>query len=194
MVALTRNIDPDTLAALGQPVINPVIMVYLDWPAVPVYAHSNRGDLSWNSQTWTGVGGFGQLQMPEEDFGLASSPAEIRLIGLPDEIDQYLDDPIRNREAVIYFGLVSERAGNVLIGEPFSIFAGYMDAMRETVEVSDGVMRRDLILTLANGPSQRAASNAFHTYEDQTRRFPTDTAGRFVINAEAERDKLTWPE
>lgn len=194
MGALKRNIDPATLAALAQPVFYPVIMVYLDWPDAPVYAHSNIGVLSWDGQDWKGVGEFGALQMPEEETGLVSQPAEIRLIGTPDEIDQYLDDPIRNREGVIYFGVVTERAGNVLVGEPFEIFNGYMDAMREEVEVEDGRIRRDVSISLAGGPSQRAFADVFHTYEDQKRRFPGDTAGRLTINAEAERDKLTWPE
>jgi hypothetical protein len=132
--------------------------------------------------------------MPEEDLGLAAQPAEVRLMGAPDELDQYLTDPIRNREAIIYFGVVTERGGNVLIGQPFEMFVGYMDAMRETVTVEDGVMRRDVVLTVANGPSQRSFAEVFHTYEDQSRRFPGDTAGRLTINAEAERDKLTWPE
>jgi hypothetical protein len=192
--ALKRGVDPATLAQLAQPVFNPIILVYLDWPNVPVRAHSNVGPLTWCGHTWHGVGEFGSIRMPEEDLGLAAQPAEVRLMGAPDELDQYLTDPIRNREAIIYFGVVTERGGNVLIGEPFEMFVGYMDAMRETVTVEDGVMRRDVVLTVANGPSQRSFAEVFHTYEDQSRRFPGDTAGRLTINAEAERDKLTWPE
>jgi len=193
--ALKRNIDPTTLAALAQPVINPIILVFLDWPDAPVYAHSNVGPLQWASQTWAGVGEFGELQMPDESLGdMASQPAEVRLLGAPEELDNYLNDPIRNREARIYFGAVTERSGTTLIGEPFEIFVGYMDAMRENTTVDGGVLRRDVILTVANGPSQRSFAEVFHTYEDQKRRFPGDTAGRLTINAEAERDKLTWPE
>lgn len=194
MAALKRDIDPATINALSQPVFYPIVLVYLDWPEGPVYAHSNIGPLSWAGETWLGVGHFGALQMPEEEFGMASQPAEIRLIGAPDEIDQYLDSPIRDRAGIIYYGVVTERCGNVLIGEPFSIYHGYMDAMREIVELDDGRMRRDVAISLANGPSQRSFVEIYHTYEDQIRRFPSDTAGRLTINAEAERDKLTWPE
>jgi hypothetical protein len=90
--------------------------------------------------------------------------------------------------------VVTERGGNVLIGEPCEIFVGYMDALRESVTVEDGVMRRDVVLGVANGLRQPSNSEVFHTFEDQERRFPGDTAGRLTINAEAERDKLTWPE
>jgi hypothetical protein len=192
--ALKRNIDPATLAALAQTPFYPVVFVYLDWPEGPVRVHSNVGTITWDGEDWTGIGNFGALEMPGEESGLISQPAQLRLVGAPDELDQYLDDPIRDRDGEILFGVVTERAGNVLIGEPFSIYIGYMDAMRDTVEAGDGVLRRDLIIDLAGGPSQRSYTDLFHTYEDQIRKHPNDTAGRLVQNAEAERDKMTWPD
>ena len=194
MVALSRNIQAATLQALSKSVIYPIVLVYLDWPDGAVRAHSNAGQLSYDGFQWNGVGEFGSLQMPEEEMGLASQPAELRLIGVPEEIDQYLEDDIRDREGIIYFGAVTERNGNVLVGEPFEIFTGYMDAFRERSQVEDGTLRRDVILQLAPGPSQRAFAEVFHTYEDQIRRFPGDTAGRLTLFAEAEADKFTWPQ
>jgi hypothetical protein len=194
VVALKRNIHPATLAAMARTPIYPVVMVYLDWPTGPVRVHSNVGTITYDGHDWTGVGNFAGLQMPGEETGLISQPAQLRLIGAPDELDQYLDDPIRDRDGEILFGLVTDRAGNTLIGDPFSIFIGYMDAMRETVASEDGTLRRDLLIDVAGGPSQRAFTELYHTYEDQKREFPGDTAGRLVINAEAEREKLTWPE
>jgi hypothetical protein len=194
VVALKRNIHPATLAAMARTPIYPVVMIYLDWPTGPVRVHSNVGTITYDGHDWTGVGNFAGLQMPGEETGLISQPAQLRLIGAPDELDQYLDDPIRDRDGEILFGLVTDRAGNTLIGDPFSIFIGYMDAMRETVASEDGTLRRDLLIDVAGGPSQRAFTELYHTYEDQKREFPGDTAGRLVINAEAEREKLTWPE
>jgi len=192
--ALKRNIDPATLAALGRTPFYLVVFVYIDWPEGRVRVHSNVGTITWDGEDWTGIGNFGALEMPGEESGLISQPAQLRLVGAPDELDQYLDDPIRDRDGEILFGVVTERAGNVLIGEPFSIYIGYMDAMRDTVEAGDGVLRRDLIIDLAGGPSQRSYTDLFHTYEDQIRKHPGDTAGRLVQNAEAERDKMTWPD
>jgi hypothetical protein len=191
---LTRDIDPATLAALAEPIIYPIVMVYLDWPGGAIRVHSGVGTIQWDGEDWLGVGPFGAVQMPGEESGLISQPAQLRLIGVPDELDAYLDDPIRDEEGEILFALTTERTGNVLIGEPFSIFIGYMDAMRDVVEADDGVLRRDLIISLAGGPSQRAFTDLFHTDEDQKTRFPSDTAGRLVQNAEAEGKKLTWPE
>jgi hypothetical protein len=192
--ALNRNIDPVTIAALSKTPLYPIVLLYLDWPTGPVRVHSNVGTLNWDGHDWTGIGNFGAIQMPGEETGLISQPAQLRLVGAPDELDDYLDDPIRDRDGEVFFGVVTERAGNALIGNPFSIYVGYMDAMRETVEADNGVLRRDLVINLAGGPSQRAYTDLFHTYEDQIAAHPGDTAGRLVQNAEAERDRLTWPE
>lgn len=194
MSVLTRDIDPDTITAFAQPAFYHVVLVWLDWPETAVRVHSGVGDIVWDGRTWTGIGHFGEINIPEEIEGLASQSADLRLIGAPDELDAYLDAPIRNRDAAIYFGATTKPGGNVLIGNPFEVFVGYMDALREVVEISASEMRRDVVLQVANGPSQRSYVETFHTDEDQKRRFPTDTAGRFVIFAEAEATKLTWPE
>jgi len=194
VVALTRGIDPATVAALGKTPIYPIVLLYLDWPSGPLRLHSNVGPLIYDGFTWTGVGAFGGLQIPGEESGLLAQSAQLRLYGVPDDMDAYLDEPIRNRDGEILFGVTTERAGTVLIGAPFSIFIGYMDAMRDVVELDNGTLRRDVVVDLARGPSQRSFTELFHTYEDQLRAHPGDTAGRLFINAEARRDNLKWPE
>jgi hypothetical protein len=120
--------------------------------------------------------------------------AALQLVGAPDEIDDYLDAPIRGRPGEIWFGCVTQRAGNVLVGPPFRPFTGFMDAMRDTITADGGDVTRVVAISVADGPSQRLATTIHHTDEDQRLRFPTDTAGRLVINAEARARDLTWPE
>jgi len=196
VAALSRNLDADTLEAISAVGFFHSILVYIDWPDSPVFVHSGVGDLDWADETWRGIGGFGSITLPEEGFadaGLMSMSGELRLVGAPDLLDAYLSDPVRNRKVRVLFGATTTRAGNVLIGEPFEIFSGYVDAMRDVVEVSDGQARRDLILAVVGGPSQRSYVETYHTAEDQARAFPGDTAGEMVINSEAEGAKLRWP-
>lgn len=171
-MVLRRTIHPDLLAALQGPFFYPVIMVWLDWPENEIRVHSSVGAIPWDGHDWLGVGGFGEVVIPEEAHGMASQPAQLKLVGLPDDLDEQLEAPIRNRDGIIYFGAVTERGGNVLIGDPFPIYEGYMDAMRDIVEGSDGRLTRGVILSLAAGPSQRAFAEIYHTYEDQIRAHP----------------------
>lgn len=191
---VTRAIDTDTLAAITAGNFCPVVMVYLDWPDGAIRVHTGVGTISFGGNDWLGIGQFGRLTSPDETSGLAQSSASMALVGAPDEIDAYLDAPIRNRAGEIWFGVTTERAGNVLIGEPFRVFAGYMDAMRDTIEADGGDIVRVLVLDVVNGPSQRLSASLFHTDEDQRQRHPDDTAGRLVINSEAHAQVLTWPQ
>jgi hypothetical protein len=169
-------------------------MVYLDWPEGEIRVHSNVGTIAFGGHNWTGIGKFGGITAPEEVLGLAQQSATLQLIGAPDEMDDYLDSPIRGRMGEIWFGVVTDRAGNVLIGSPFRAYVGYMDAMRDSIQAEDGGITRVISISLANGPSQRQSVSLFHTDEDQRRSFPDDTAGRLVINSEARLRRLTWPE
>lgn len=191
---MTRDIHPDTVAAIVAGGFAPVVLVYLDWPDGPLYVHSNVGNISFAGQTWGGLGQFGRISTPEELPGLAQSTAVLSLVGAPDEIDNYLDAPIRGRLGEVFFGVVSERMGNQIIGAPWSVFSGYMDAMTDTITADNGDVLRVLSIELANGPSQRLTASLYHTDEDQRRSFPDDTAGRLVINAEDRLRSTIWPE
>jgi hypothetical protein len=193
MSALVRNTDPALLTTISQHLFYPVILVYLDWPGAPVRVHTNVGTISFDGHDWRGVGKFGDLSIPEESLGLAAQAAELRLIGLSDELDAYLDDPIRNQTGRIWFGAVTERGGNVLVAPPVEVFSGYMDAMRDVLATGSGGFDRGVVLTVAQGPSQRSRAEVYHTYEDQIAAYPGDTAGRFSINIEAEVQKIRWP-
>lgn len=189
---LTRGVPAEMMAAISKKVFFPIILVHLDWPDAAVRVHSNVGTLSYEEQTWLGVGGFGAITLPQEARGQASLSAELRLVGLGPELDAYLDDEIRGRLARVLFGAVTERNGSTLVADPVEVFSGYMDALRDVTQGANGVIERGVILTVAQGPSQRSAAAAYHTAEDQARLYPGDTAGRHTINAEARAGNFTW--
>ncbi|WP_353475511.1 hypothetical protein PVT71_18265 [Salipiger sp. H15] len=194
-MAVVRDIDPATLAAISGRAFFPVVLVYLDWPDAPVYAHSNLGLISYGGQSWRGVGDFGKIGLPDEAMGLASSDATVGLMGLGDKLNDYLDDDIRGRDAIIYFGAVTERDGNTLVGAPIPIFVGTMDAKKDTLKrESDNITVRGVSISITPGPSQRSAAGVYHSDEDQKRRFPGDTAGRLILQAYREGSTLRWPQ
>lgn len=176
MVGLV-GIHPDTLAAISAGYFYPVTLVFVDWPGDPVRVHSGLGDIEWAEQTWRGIGGFdGGLILPGDSAGLARETGAMTLGGLPADFVAHLEaDPI-GRTVLVFGGAVTERAGNVLIGNPFESFAG------EVTGVSDSQTqdRRTLSVQIASGPSQRATASTVHSYEDQIRNHPTDTAGRLL--------------
>lgn len=193
-MALTRGIHADTLAAMRQPVFFAGAMVRIDWPSGEVRVHSGVGPMTWAGQVWQGVGAAGSIAVPEEATGLAAQSAMLRLVGVPDDLDDYLDEPVRGRDCWIAAVVTTERAGAVIVGAPIELFAGYVDALRDVTDAGDGTLRRGVMLAAAPGPSQRSAGEIYHTDEDQRRAFPADTAGQLTQNAEARARTLRWPE
>lgn len=195
--SLSRGVPAALLTALQAPVIYPVVLVYLDWPDAPVHLHSSAGEISFQSETFSGVGAFGSVALPDEPVALVARSATLRLLGVGDAIFDYLETPIRNRNGRVYWGALTERGGD-LVGA-FEIFAGYMDARRFVQERRDdgspfGGDMLGVEIDLAVGPSARATASITHSLEDQTRLHPADTAGRHVINAIAALATLRWPE
>lgn len=192
-MALIRNIPTAMAAALASGQFYPVIMVWLDWPGAPVFAHSGVGVISYDAASWQGVGKFGQISLPEEQPSLAATSGSLRLLGLPSEILDRMDDAIRNLGARVLFGCVTTRGGNVLVDTPVEVFSGYMDAMRYSGAKSGLQVTHGIELQVATGPSARAAASVFHSYEDQIAAHGTDTFGRLFINNEAAATALRWP-
>jgi len=192
-MALIRGVSSAMMAELAKPFFYPVIMVELDWPSGIVRAHSNVGTLAFGGD-WLGVGAFGTLELPDESSDFTATRGTVKLIGVPDEIFDHLEEPIRNRPGRVLFGCVTERAGNVLAGDPVEVFSGYMDAIQYKADASGKDVLHGVVLELGTGPSARAFASVTHSYEDQSRKYPTDTGGRLLIAVEAEAEKISWPE
>ena len=131
-MGLSRNLDPQLLSTLSG-TFNPITLVSVDWPTAPVYTHSGIGDISFNGETWLGLGKYGGISIPSEDFSLVNTKATLSVAGnLVDILSELNADP-RNSDVLIYFGVTTEPAGNVLIGEPTLIFSGYVDSVDFTL-------------------------------------------------------------
>lgn len=197
-MAVRRGLTQATIDAISAPYFYITWLVFIDWPSGPIRAHSGTGTISFDGSAWLGVGNFGSITIPEETSGLSSFPAEFSIVGLPDSIQDYLDEDIRNRAVEVFGAIVSEAGGNNVVGTPFEIWSGYMDAMAFSakMENQDGTptLSYGLRLEARGGPTIRSSTEVYHTAEDQESKYPGDTAGRLVINAEAEGSKLTWPE
>jgi hypothetical protein len=195
---LKRGIDTDLMAAISSPVFYPIMLVYIDWPSAPVYVHSGVGNITYDSQTWVGVGNFGEVSIPDEAQGLTPTSANLTLYGVPSDIFGYLEDEIRNRTGRVLWGATTTRAGNVLIGAPVELFSGYIDAdalpVRQVEQDGRIVQVLDYRLTLGSGPGSRSVASIHHSYEDQIGKYPGDTAGRHVQLARSKAIKRTWPE
>jgi hypothetical protein len=157
----------------------PVVMVDVDWPDDPVRVHSGVGTLIWDGHEWMGVGDLGGITLPGEGSNMAQQSATLTIGGGPALIDDYLRADAQGRAVRALYGVVTQRAGTVLIGEPFDVFSGEIDGISDD-QTTDS---RSISLQVTQGPSQRSSGSAVHSYADQDRAFSGDTGGRLASAA-----------
>lgn len=197
---LRRGVPPELIAALKQ-VSYPVVFIYLDWPGNPVRVHTAVGEIEWGGNTWLGVGTLADISIPPEQYGFAVSEVELGLAGVPADLDGYADDNIRNRDAEIFVGALTDRPGGEtgdkpcqLVSDPVSVAYGTMDALSLTASAFDNGVLHEARVVVTTGQEARQRVTIFHSNEDQRSKHPDDTAGRLLIMSYAKAQKTLWPQ
>lgn len=185
-MGLKREINEDLLAALAGP-FHPVTLLYVDWPDAPVRVHSGVGTITWGGEDWIGIAGVpdSAITLPDEGATLAMVEGTLRIGGDPALIDEYLGDAgaARNRAVQMHFGAVTARAGTTLIGAPFDAFTGKIGGVTSEEAWQGDTAMGAIEVQFPSGPSQRSIASATHSYDDQRRVDPDDTAGRWLQGA-----------
>jgi len=193
-VGLTRGASAGLITDLGGH-FYPVLLTYADWPGETIRIHSGVGDLSWDSQTWSGAGKLVQFQAPAEAGGLATSGATVRVAATVADMLGERGKVIRGRTLTVWFATTTTAGGNTLNEDPVELFTGYFDSRTGTLSRAEGGLAHDMVLGIGVGPSARASASITHGYEDQLSDFAGDTAGRHVQNANRNKfNPKSWPE
>lgn len=183
-MALERDIDPLLAAEWAKPFFHPIVLVRIDWPEDPVFAHSNRGEVSFDGELWQSAFGVGQLRLPEQTEGPSQRIAEIKLVGVPDDLQSYMTDEVRGVAVKIYLGAVTQRAGNVLIGTPVEFFSGKIEGRGQDVEKQGKDRVRAVRIRATTGPSQKSFGQNLITLSSRQGAFPEDSLLRHAASIE----------
>jgi hypothetical protein len=182
--ALRRGCDAAFLSEISKSHFHPVFIVWIDWPSDPLFAHSGVGEMSWDGQIWTGLAPVGSVSMPVEGGGIAKRETTFSLVleeaEIADRIAETFDSSVACK---VWFGAVTKRSGNTLIGQPILAWSGYSSGMKESVSGGDGWQEYTLTITTTSGPSQRTIGSDRITYEVHKRDYPDDTLLRHIEGA-----------
>lgn len=179
---LVRDIDPLLLAEYQKPIFYPVAMVYLDAPDGELFLHSGAGDLSYDGETWLGLGGIGGIDIPAEESGAVPEEAVLTIAGLVDDLLVLADDQdTRGRQVDIYSGCTTTAGGVTLVGAPLRVFTGSMGKSDFVLDAS----RRSATFSVMvkSGQPARSGSQIAHSDEEHQSRHVGDTIFRRVSNA-----------
>lgn len=178
----------------------PALFTYIDWPEEPIYVHTSVGSIEVDEQEWLGVGRFGNISLPPETQGVASIEATLSLTGVQADLGGYADDPVRNKTALVKVGFLTDRPGGhdgkqpgVLIDGLVDLFAGIIDGLTMIDNAVETGTEHELSLSVSTGVEARSNATIYHSDEDQSFKYPGDTAGRLLIFTYSNAQKLTWP-
>ena len=172
---MSRDLDPNLQAAIGAGVIVPCIMANLGFRSSTQYVWTGYGPLTYNANTYKGVGSLAGLGAITEGIAVRADGTSVSLSGIdPTLYSACMDDIQLGAPADIFLALLTQGA---IIGQPYKLFSGQIDKP----SVSPGPDAITVSLALESRLTNLQRPNARrYTQVDQRRYYPTDTAFRWV--------------
>jgi hypothetical protein len=149
-------------------------MVFLDFDSDPTYIWGGVGNLSYNGQTWVGVGDLGKIEKVANDAKGGIKSLTLTLNGLKDQDDQdttgltaLKDISYRGKSGFVYFGYFEDDGKTMVAGtSPELIYSGRVSHMaaaeslesasvRVTIDSFLALMSRSIPLMLSDDEHQR---------------------------------------
>ena len=173
---MSRDLTSAVQAELPKMNLRPVIFVEAVFTSGTLRVWSGIGTISWNGQTWTGVGNLGEISPISEGTEPHADGIELSLSGIPsDLIMKALGECRLNAPVKLWLGVLNE--ADAVIVDPYESFGGRMDvpSVEEGGETSTIKLRVENRLVDFN----RARERRF-THEDQQIDYPGDLGFEYV--------------
>jgi hypothetical protein len=175
---MARDLTADFKVEIEGKLVRPIVFVFLDFVADPIYVWSGVGTVSWNGHSWLGVGNLGGVSAVQETADTIAQNITLSLSGIPTE---YLSDVInavqQNTDVQVWFGFLAE--DNSIVADPYQVFWGHIDVPT----VTEGADTSTVSITCENPliDLQRSA-NRRYTPDDQKIDYPTDKGFEYVAS------------
>ncbi len=131
---MTRNLTALATTESQGALVRAVALVKLQFDSGDVRVWSGRGQLTWNAETYEGVGDLGKISAVEEGVEQKAFGIGLELSGVPVELVSIaLDEDVQGRTCQLWLGFLD--GAYTLVADPVLVFQGRMDTM--DVELGD---------------------------------------------------------
>src|SRR5260370_12982150 len=173
---MARNLTAAQITEITAQNLRPVIFAQLQFTSGIVYLWSGVGSISWNGQTWLGVGTYGNVSTIPETSNVAAAGIKLVLSGIPAQfVTSALGEVRQGAPVIIYQGFLTP-AGRV-VATPHTAWAR-RNGTCEIAEAGDTAMisitAESRLLDLNRSRERR------YQKQDQSIDFPGDTGFDFV--------------
>lgn len=171
-----RDLTTLMAAEVDKAALKPVIFVYAEFQSGPIYVWSGVGSISWNGQTWMGVGKFGSVGPMQETEDVAATNLTLTLSGIPSDLLGYALTEVRQGKlARVWLGAVDDNF-NVIV-DPYESFSGRIDVAAIDEGAESSVISITVESVLVDMQRDRSV---FYTDQAQQAEFPLDKGFEYV--------------
>jgi hypothetical protein len=124
---MSRNLTAAQITEITAQNMRPILLCQLLFTSGWLYLWSGIGPLSWNGQTWTGVGSLGQVSAVPETSDVAAAGIQFSLSGIPSGVLASALSEVRQGSPVILWQGFLTAAGGV-VASPNQAWNGRMDS------------------------------------------------------------------
>lgn len=124
---MSRNLTAAQITEITAQNMRPILLCQLLFTSGWLYLWSGIGPLSWNGQTWTGVGSLGQVSAVPETSDVAAAGIQFSLSGIPSGVLASALSEVRQGFPVILWQGFLTAAGGV-VASPNQAWNGRMDS------------------------------------------------------------------
>lgn len=182
-----RTLSPATLAVLGAPVLGIALLVYMEFPGLPVALCSANADIEFGGVVYRGAAGLGTIS-PIDDSPGEIKGIQLEMSGVPAEfLSLALDDANIVQGTPLTIRMAILNAAGLVLDAPID-WLGRLDTMSiqedgETCAI--GVTAESVAVDLLRG-NALTTSNA-----DQRSLYPSDRAFEYVVSQA--NIPIVWP-
>lgn len=173
---MARDLTASVQSAIAAAEVKPILLFEGNFSSGQVYLWSGYGDLSWNGQTWEGVGNLAAVSPITENDEVQANGISVSLQGIPSEmIALALLEVGQGRLGRIYIGFLD--ANDAVIADPVLAFEGRLDvpSIEEGGETSSISITYESRLIDLQRPRETRYTN-----EEQQRLYPSDVGFEYV--------------
>ena len=183
---MPRTMTPAMLAAIQANALYPALLVQMGFDSATAYMWTGFGALSWNGQTWYGLGRLLGIGVVEDGSTVEARGTSITLSGLDSSLlAGCLGDFQLGLPVIIYLALFGSTG--VLLVDPISVWVGRTD--QPTIQV-DSDMTTITVACESRLLDMNVACDRRLTQEDQQSQWPRDLGLSFV--AGVQEITLVW--
>jgi hypothetical protein len=114
---MSRTLPPEFVAALGEPVVRPVLFYEGEFADGWLRLWTGYGEIQWGGRTWTGAGTLMGIGALDETQQVIASGSSVTLSGIPvDLVQMAIEQAEQGAPGRVYLGLMREPQRNFARG------------------------------------------------------------------------------